>query len=466
MMHELSPRQRLQALPKAERDAFLDSLSEAEAATMFYDWQGFNARPNQRFPEGDWSEWWILSGRGYGKTRIGAEWVRSIATGSTPLAKGKAARIAIVAETAADARDVLVEGESGILKTHPDDFRPTYEPSKRRLTWPNGATAFLYNGTEPDQLRGPNNDAAWTDELAKWRYALETYDQLQFTLRAGKNPQQIHTTTPRPIRIIRDAVKAAQRDSTIRITRGSTLENAANLAPAFVERIQQRYAGTRLGRQELEGHILDGVPGALWTLDLIDAGRINDAPDDLVRIVVAIDPAVSSQETSDEPGTHGIVVCGIDAGGHGYVLEDASTQGRPEEWAARAVQAYRHWEADCIVAEVNQGGDMVESVMRSQAPTLPVKTVRASRGKHVRAEPISALYAQSRVSHVGSWVELEDQLCEMTDGGYTGEGSPDRADAMVWAFSELFPKMTKKIKPASSYKQRLVEHSAGGWMAA
>lgn len=363
--------------------------------------------------------------------------MRSVACGASPLAPGRHRRIAIVAETAADARDVLVEGESGILAVHPVDFRPHYEPSKRRLTWPNGAVGTLFNAVEPDQLRGPQHDAALCDELAKWRYARETWDQLQFGMRLGMHPQQVITTTPRPIPLIKEIMG----DKHTVITRGSTMDNAANLAPSFMEQILARYDGTRLGRQELNAEILDDVPGALWTREMIDGPddaprRVKEAPK-MRRVVVAVDPSGTAGAGDDQGDDIGIVIAGLGIDGRGYVLGDWSVNLSPAGWARRAVDAFDHFTADRIVAERNFGGAMVESTIRTARKNAPIKLVTASRGKVARAEPIAALYEQGRVSHVGALPALEDQLCAMTPEGYVGEGSPDRADALVWALTEL-----------------------------
>ncbi|TPM39745.1 ATP-binding protein [Mesorhizobium sp. B2-3-4] len=405
---------------------------------MEYDWQ-FWGRPNQLAPVGDWLTWLVLAGRGFGKTRCGSEWVRSIACGATPLSRGTHGRIAIVAETAADARDVLVEGDSGILSVHPADFRPLYEPSKRRLTWPNGAVATLYNAVEPDQLRGPQHDAAFCDELAKWRYARETWDQLQFGLRLGNAPKQVITTTPRPIPVLKEILNSP---STV-VTKGSTFENADNLAPSFLTQVVAKYEGTRLGRQELNAEILDDLPGALWTRDAIDKNRVRDFPD-LQRVVVAVDPS-GTKGQSDDGDEIGIVVAGKGVDGRAYVLADRTCKLSPDGWGRRSVDAYHgRWsrtpdkvKADRVVAERNFGGAMVEHVIKTIDPTIPYKEVTASRGKVARAEPVAALYEQGRVSHVGSMPELEDQMCLIAPEGYVGEGSPDRADALVWALTEL-----------------------------
>ena len=388
----------------------------------------------------------VLAGRGFGKTRMGSEWIREKVCGESPMAPPPGGqgwkRIALVAETAADARDVMVLGDSGILATHPKDFRPEWSPTNRRLTWPNGCQAWVYNATEPDQLRGPQHGAAWVDELAKFRYMIETWDQLQFGLRLGEHPQCLVTTTPRPLPLIKRLVN----DPDSIVTRGSTLDNKANLAENTIKQLYDRYSGTRLGRQELEGEILNDIPGALWTRDSIDNHRIYDVPEDLERVIVAVDPAASSEEGSDE---NGIVVVGMardeDGYARGYVLEDASLRGSPEEWAKKAVAMYRKWEADRIVAEKNQGGEMVETVIRTADRSVPVKLVHASRGKVIRAEPISALYEQGRVHHVGDKLhELEDQMCVFSIDNIrnSSTGSPDRVDALVWGFTELFAKIS------------------------
>ena len=433
-----SQAERLAELSEEERNAFLEGLSEADAEALLYDWRGFLARPNQIAPEGDWDIWLALAGRGFGKTRMGAEWVRE------EVDAGRAKRIALIAETAADCRDVLVEGDSGLLSLYPEGAAPIYEPSKRRLTWENGAVATLFNATEPGQLRGPQFDLAWSDELAKWRYARETWDQLQFGLRLGSNPRQIVTTTPRPIELIKAIV--AGEEGVVAITKGSTMDNRANLAAKFMKKIVNKYAGTRLGRQELNAEILGDIPDALWTLATIDTYRVRDIPDQLGRVVVAVDPAVTNTERSDE---HGIIAMGASSDSReGFVLEDASIAGTPEQWARQAIACYDSWQADAIVVEVNQGGDMVAATIRTIRANIPIREVRASRGKHVRAEPISSLYQQGRIHHVGAFPELETQMTMMTSHGFEGEGSPDRLDALVWAATELFPSMVTRKKPA------------------
>jgi phage terminase large subunit-like protein len=431
----------LASLPEQDRAKLLAGLTEAQAEELLWDWRAW-ARPNQIAPEGEWLTWLVLAGRGFGKTRCGSEWIRQVACGSTPLSAGSHRRIALVAETAADARDVLVEGESGILAVHPRDFRPMYEPSKRRLTWPNGASASLFNATEPDQLRGPQHDAALCDELAKWRYAQETWDMLQFGLRLGDNPKQVVTTTPRPIPVLKEIMAAP----TTVVTRGTTTDNRLNLAPSFIKTIVDKYQGTRLGRQELSAEILDDVPDALWTRAGLDRDRRKaDKVPPLKRVVVAVDPAAKKNEMPEDGAATGIVVAGLGEDNRGYVLEDATCRESPNGWARMAVACFDRFEGDCVVGEVNNGGEMVEATIRAVRPTAPFHEVTASRGKWTRAEPIAALYEQGRISHVGTFASLEDEMVNFGPNGMVGGVSPDRVDALVWALTELFPAMTKKV---------------------
>jgi phage terminase large subunit-like protein len=410
-----------------QRDRLLAALKPAEARALLYDW-AFWARANQLPPDGEWRVWLVLAGRGFGKTRTGAEMIRA------RVAARMAHRLALVAPTAGDARDVMVEGESGILAISPPWERPRYEPSKRRLTWPNGALATLFSADEPERLRGPQHDAAWCDELASWRNP-EAWDMLMFGLRLGADPRVVVTTTPRATPLLRGLIA----DPTVIVTRGSTYENRANLAPAFFGQIITKYQGTRLGRQEIEAELLEDVPGALWTRAILEGSRVRTVSP-LIRVVVAIDPAVSSTERADETG---IIVAGKDAAGCGWVLADASGRYQPTEWAKTAVSAYRAHGADRIVAEVNNGGDMVEATLRMIEPNIPFVAVRASRGKVTRAEPIAALYEQGRVRHLGVFPGLEDQMCAFTADAHSGRSthsagySPDRVDALVWALTEL-----------------------------
>jgi phage terminase large subunit-like protein len=394
-------------------------------------------RKEQLAPLGEWLIWLFLGGRGTGKTLAGGHFVHEL------VASGKYGRIALVAPTASDCRDTMVEGVSGLLETAPNWNRPTYEPSKRRLTWPNGASATAFSAEEPERLRGPGHDAAWADELGAWQNAQSTWDQLQFTLRHGSDPRICVSTTPRPTKLLRDLLAREGKD--VVVTRGSTYDNAANLAPAFIAAIKARYEGTRLGRAEIFAEMLSDTPGALWEMDWIDRDRVRRAPE-LTRIVIAIDPAVTSGEDADETG---IIVAGIDADRHGYVLEDLSGRYQPHEWAGVAVAAYRRHMADRVIAEKNNGGDMVESTIRMVDSTVSFKGVHASRGKVTRAEPVSALYQKRMVHHVGSFAKLEDQLCSFTSdfdrarAGY----SPDRLDALVWGLSELLVTRTPQRIP-------------------
>jgi len=406
-------------LPESEWQKILSDLSDDEIQQLEYDWK-FWARPNQLSPAGDWQYWLVLAGRGYGKSRTGAEWIRE------RVESGKARRIALVAPTAADARDTMVEGESGILSVCPPWNRPVYEPSKRRLTWPNGAIALLFSAEEPDRLRGPQHDTAWCDEIAAWKYPEKTWDMLQFGLRLGDDPRAAITTTPRPIPLVKNILN----DTSTHVTRGSTYENLSNLAPAFIDVIISRYEGTRLGRQELNAEILDDNPDALWTRQMIEDSRVSKVPN-LLRIVVGVDPAVTSNETSADTG---IVVAAVDERGEYYVLGDYTIHATPKKWAQEIIAAYYKHSADRVIGEVNNGGELVEYTLRTIDPNVSYRSVRASRGKQTRAEPISALYEQGKVHHVGSFPALEDQMCDWIPG----EGSsPDRVDALVWALSEL-----------------------------
>lgn len=318
-------------------------------------------------------------------------------------------------------------GDSSILGVSPPWFRPEYEPSKRRLTWPNGAIAMLYSGDEPDQLRGPQHDTAWVDELAKFKYPQQTMDNLEMGLRIGPNPQGVITTTPRPIPVIKKLIA----DPEVVDTKGSSYENLANLAPIFIRRILRQYEGTHLGTQELHGEIMDDQPGALWNRDLLESGRVTQMPD-MIRMVVGVDPQASS--SAEGAGT-GIVAAGLGRRGDGYVLGDYTLSGSPAAWAGQAIATYHHEVADRIVAEVNNGGEMVMHTIHSIDPSVPVKMVRASRGKRTRAEPIAAFYEQGRVHHVGTLGQLEDEMCNWVPG--EGGDSPHRVDALVWALTEL-----------------------------
>ena len=430
--------QRIADLPQARRLAWIDRLTPAQQNRVAHRWSLW-ARSLQLPPPGDWRVWLLLAGRGFGKTRSGAEFVRARVKG------GMATRIALVGPTAADVRDVMIEGDSGLLAVASAAERPLYEPSKRRLTWPNGAVALAFSADEPERLRGPQHDLAWCDELAAWRYAA-AWDNLLLGLRLGSDPRAVVTTTPKPNRLVRDVLASP---GTV-VTRGTTFENKKHLAPAFLDSIVRRYAGTRLGHQEIEAELLDDVPGALWSRDAIEAARVAAAPD-LSRIVVAIDPAASAGEGADETG---IVVAGLAHDGQVYVLDDRSGRMSPRAWALKAVAAYKSFAADRIVAEVNNGGDMVEATLRSVESDAPFRALRASRGKAIRAEPVAALYEQGRVHHVGCLPALEDQLCAFTADFDRAAGSPDRLDALVWAVTDL---MANRDAAILDYYRRLVD---------
>ena len=392
------------------------------------DWRNWGREGKQLPPDGLlWRNWLILGGRGAGKTRAGAEWVRAQALGLWPELGPRAERIAIIGPTFDEVRLVMIEGKSGLLSIHMDDERPKYEPSKRLLTWPNGSIAQVFSADEPESLRGPQFDAAWCDELAKWKQAGDVWDMLAFALRLGENPRAVITTTPRPT----VALKKLISDLATAVTRSRTADNRAHLAPSFWEDVQVRYAGTRLGRQELDGELIDDDPDALFRRALIEQGRVKAAPE-LVRVVVAVDPPASHGKKSNACG---IICAGLGVDGRAYVLDDQSVQGaRPAVWAARVVALYHARQACRVVAEVNQGGAMVEQVLREVDPQLSFRAVHASRGKQARAEPVAALYEQGRVRHAGVFPELEDEMCSAIRDGAR---SPDRLDAMVWAVSDL-----------------------------
>lgn len=400
-----------------ERSMFLNEMTDDEIRMLEFSWYVW-ARPTQRLPETQFRIWLIQAGRGFGKTRTGAETVR--------LWKDLGyRRFALVGITPADARDVMIEGESGLLAICPPWDKPEYQASKRRVVWQDGSYAMVYSGANPEQLRGPQHEKAWCDEIFAWQYPQETWDMLMFGLRLGNNPQAVVTSTPKPLGLL----KWMRAQTTTTVTQGSTYDNQANLAASFFSEICSKYEGTRLGMQELEAKILDDNPNALWSRKLLDDTRVNKIPN-LKRIVVAIDPATTCEDRSDETG---IIVAGIGSDNHGYVLTDASLKGKPTEWANAAIAEYNKWKADRIVAEVNQGGDMVEMTVMSVDSKVAYRGVHASKGKYTRAEPVSALYEQGKVHHVGTFGNLEDQMCEWEQG----MDSPDRLDALVWALTDL-----------------------------
>lgn len=422
------------------RDRAIRSLTQQEAAELLYDWEIW-ARPEQLPPPGNWRTWLNCCGRGWGKTRTGAEWtLRRIRNGSI--------RNALVGPTAEDVRDIMVEGDSGILACSPPWYMPRWLRSRGMLIWPRlrdrggsllpAARARCFSAEKPGRLRGPQHETAWADELACWRYP-ETWDHLQFGLRLGRDPRAIVTTTPQPTALVRTLLK----DPTTHTTRGSTYENKANLAAPFLDRIRRIYEGTRLGRQEIHAEVLDDAPGALWRRALLDELRITetDGKDlEFERVCVAVDPSVSdptdasrTPEEIERLSECGITVEGLATNGHGYLLADLSGKYAPHEWAKIAVEAFDTWEADAIVAEVNNGGDLVVANIKTERRSVPVHKVRASRGKFTRAEPISSLYQQRRVHHVGYFARLEEQQCTWEPG----QRSPDRLDSAVWGFTWL-----------------------------
>lgn len=420
----------LRKLPPEKVQEVLNALGPAQAEELKYNWP-FWARRDQLEPEGDWDYWVFNAGRGAGKTRSGAEWVRH-------KVKQGFKRIACVAPTKGDIRRVMVEGESGLLNVcweHDKTYRgaklgyPIWAPTNNTLTWENGAKVEFFSAEDPERLRGPQFHAAWADEVAAWRNQQDVWDMLQFTLRLGRKPQVMVTTTPKPTKLMRHLLKNERSH----VTHGSTFDNSANLATPFLEGIKKEYEGTRLGRQELYAEMLEEADGALWSTEILDAAEVDqkDVPE-LNRIVVALDPAVTANSESDMTG---IVVAGVDVNGIGYVLEDATDRLSPAEWAAKAISLYKSYSADRIVAERNQGGEMVRRTLEAEDETVPIRLVHASRGKMARAEPISALYERGRVKHVKGLDELETQMRTWEPLGSVG--SPDRLDACVWALTDL-----------------------------
>jgi phage terminase large subunit-like protein len=418
----------LDALSSEQRRKWFASLSDDEAEALLHDW-AFWARPKQLEPtDRPWVNWLVMAGRGFGKTRVGSEQVRKWVK-DFPI-------VNLIGPTASDVRDVMVQGigaGSAVMEVCRRDERPVYQKSNRRLVWPNGAISLLFSAEEPERLRGPQHMKVWSDELAAWKYPDEAWEQMEFGLRLGPNPQVVITTTPKPTRLIKSL---AASEETV-ITHGSTYDNQANLAKKFYEKIIRKYEGTRLGRQELMAELLDDRPGALWTLKAIDADRVCQCPL-LTRIVVGTDPAVTSGDDSAE---WGILVVGMGPSPNGqvwpphfYVIDDLSKKLSPNEAAQLVVHGYQAYKADRIVAEVNNGGDLVEAILRNVDHSCAYKAVHASRGKLTRAEPIAALYEQHRVHHVGTFGVVEDQMCDYVP---LVSKSPDRMDALVWALTEL-----------------------------
>ena len=401
----------------------VQNLTKEQAIKKLFDWRSeLNARPNQIAPDGNWTTWLILAGRGFGKTRTGAEWIRE------RVESGLSKRIALIGKTPADVRDVMIEGESGLINISPPYNMPNYEPSKRRLTWDNGAIAQTFSSYEPDQLRGSQFDTAWADEMASWEYPEETWDNLMFALRLGEKPQVCVTTTPRPLQLL---INLRDAKTTV-LTKGTSYDNRENLNQQFFDSILSKYKNTRLGMQEIYAEILEESDNAMWKREWLDEGRLQEAPQELERVVVAIDPAVTSKKTSDETG---IIVAGKDSEGKFYVLNDSSARYTPSAWSEKAIMLFNQYQCDKIIAEVNNGGQLVEHTLRTQSENVPYKSVHASRGKRTRAEPIASLYEQGKVHHVGNLERLENQLCNWEAN--SGDPSPDRLDALVWALSEL-----------------------------
>ncbi len=412
----------------------LETLSPNAVEFIEKDWPLW-ARDDQTPPvtedgEESWRVWMILGGRGAGKTRTGAEWVRARATGRGHGSGSRGRRIALIGETLVDARRVMVEGVSGLLAIHCQDEQPEFQAAKNQLVWPNGAVAQLFSAEDPNSLRGPQFDTAWCDELAKWRDPEAVWDMLQFALRLGEAPQVVVTTTPRPLPILQTIMDDAAT-VTIRV---ETAKNAANLSPRFISEVRRRYQGTALWRQEFLGEIVEDQDSTLWRRDWIEEQRTDQAPD-LATIVVAVDPPVTATKASDSCG---IIVAGLGEDRRAYVLADCTLQGRaPQVWARAVIAAYQNYHADRVVAEVNQGGDLIETVLKSVESSAPIKKVRATRGKWLRAEPIASLYAEGRVAHVGRLCALEDQMCAFRADGRVSGRSPDRVDALVWALTDL-----------------------------
>ncbi len=398
--------------------------------SSLYDWKKV-ARPSQLPPKGDWRIWLILAGRGFGKTRTGAETLRKW------VQEGLCRRLALLAETEVEARQVMIEGISGLLAVHPPSERPLYEPSKGQLIWPNGCIATCFSAEAYEHLRGPQFDGAWVDELAKFRDGEKVWDQLMFGLRIGRLPRVIVTTTPRPTVILKKLLK----DPDVVVTKGSTFENAKNLAKPFLNYIRKHYEKSWLGRQEIYADLIETKEGTLWTPHLLERARRAYQSSPLQRLVIAIDPAVSHGAQSDETG---IIVAGMTKNGFGVILDDLSLKGPPSLWIQKAIDAYHHYKADRIVAEVNMGGDLVEQLLRSYDPSVSYKAVRATRGKALRAEPIAALYERDKVWHAKHLSKLEEQLCSYIPG--ESSKSPDRLDALVWALTDLM------LTPFSAYK--------------
>jgi len=417
----------------AKIDDVIDCIGPENFHNLITDWPLW-ARADQLPSAGkanaDWKTWLVLGGRGAGKTLTGAQWIRYQALGKEPLADKPATRIALIGPTIGEARAVMIEGISGLLAVHADHERPEFLSSLNKLVWPNGTIGQIFSAEDPDSLRGPQFDVAWCDELAKWSNLNETWDMLQFGLRLGDQPRAVVTTTPRPVKLLKQLLKSP---ATL-ISRASTYDNKGFLPASFIKEIERQYGGTRLGRQEITGELIDDNPNALFQRQLIETNRVREIPP-LERIVVAVDPPITSKNSSNACG---IVCAGLGEDGRAYILDDATlASAKPLQWASRAIAIYHARSADRLVVEVNQGGEMVSSVLAQVDDSVAVKSVHATRSKHLRAEPVAALYEQNRVSHVGPFPALEDEMCAFEQRVRKGRASPDRVDALVWALTDL-----------------------------
>ena len=419
------------------RQLFLEDIDESALELFKNDWPVW-ARFKQRPPISNWRTWLMLGGRGAGKTRTGAEWLKGVALADPHYPGNSGGRVALVGTSFDDMRDVMVEGESGLLAIHQKSERPQWVSSRKELIWNNGTVGKLFSSANPEGLRGNQFGAVWADEICKWQNLQLTWDMLQFCLRLGNNPRQVVTTTPKPLKLLKQIIK----DPTTITVRSTTSENASNLAHGFLEYVENIYSGTRLGRQELDGEIIEHNEYALWRRDKIEASRLDKIPD-LKRIVIAVDPPASSGSKS---AACGIIAVGMMQDGRCCVLEDRTlSKATPDKWAAEAVALYHYLQADLILAEVNQGGEMVKTVIHTVDPSVPVRPVHASRGKWIRAEPVALLYERNLVLHAGKFAELEDQMCAFTPDGMAEGVSPDRVDALVWAITELA--LSKRAEP-------------------
>jgi len=429
--NNLSQLELLALQPDSVKQALLDNLSDDEILDLMHD-VTVVGRPKQIVPDGDWSTLLVLPGRGFGKTWMGSHWVNLMAK------EYPGCKIGLIGETVADVRDTMIQGESGIVTLAHPKHMPVYTPSKRRIDWPNGSSALTFSGEEPKQLRGPQFHFSLVDELAKMRYQSEVWDMLSYCMRLGEHPRVLITTTPRPTTLIKELYK----DPDVVVIEGSTFENRA-LPKRFLDQLRKKHDGTRLGQQELYGKILEDNPNAMFMYDDINENRVEKAPTNMNRVVIAVDPAVTSNENSDETG---ITICGAIGMDQGYVLGDVSIKASPNEWAKAAVAAYYDYGADCMVGEVNNGGDMIEALIRNVDPLVNYHSVRATRGKAIRAEPIAALYEQGRIHHVGAFEILEDQMISFDPSLGNNQKSPDRMDSLVWALTELFGQELNEVR--------------------